>query len=111
MARMHSRARGKSGSTKPVKKVVSSWITYKPKEVELLVIKCAKEGLTSSQIGIKLRDAYGIPDVKLMTKKTITAILHEKDIKKDIPEDLMALIKKSILIRKHLEDNKHDQPA
>ncbi|MBU1201062.1 MAG: 30S ribosomal protein S15 [Nanoarchaeota archaeon] len=111
MARMHSRAKGKSGSTKPVKKVIPSWVTHKPKEVELLIVKYAKEGLTSSQIGIRLRDAYGIPDVKLITKKTINKILKEKEVQKEIPEDLIALIRKSIFIRKHLEENKHDQPA
>nr|MCK4930011.1 30S ribosomal protein S15 [Nanoarchaeota archaeon] len=111
MARMHSRARGKSRSTKPSKKVVPSWLKYKPKEVELLIIKYAKEGKNPSQIGIFLRDEYGIPDVKLVTKKSITKILKEKNLLKEIPEDLMALIRKAVLIRKHLGENKKDMPA
>lgn len=108
---MHSRARGKSRSTKPSKKVVPSWLKYKPKEVELLIIKYAKEGKNPSQIGIFLRDEYGIPDVKLVTKKSITKILKEKNLLKEIPEDLMALIRKAVLIRKHLGENKKDMPA
>ena len=108
---MHSRKRGKSGSTKPVNKSIPSWVGHKAKEIEMLVVKIAKEGMTTSQIGIKLRDSYGIPDVKLITGKTITKILTEKKLDKEIPEDLMALIKKSVLIKKHLEENKHDQPA
>ena len=108
---MHSRKRGQAGSTKPAKKVVPSWVSYKPKEIELLVVKYAKEGLTSSKIGIRLRDAYGIPDVKLITKKSISMILDERKLLKDLPEDMIALIKKSILLRKHLEENRHDQPA
>ncbi|KYK26824.1 30S ribosomal protein S15 [Euryarchaeota archaeon SM23-78] len=111
MARMHSRARGKSRSTRPSKKVAPSWLKYKPKEVELLVIKYAKEGKNPSQIGIYLRDGYGIPDVKLVTNKSITQILKEKNLLKEIPEDLMALIRKAVLIRKHLGENKKDMPA
>ncbi len=111
MARMHSRKRGKSGSTKPVVKNIASWMTHKPKEVEMLVVKFAKEGLTASRIGIKLRDAYGIPDVKTLVGKTITKILEEKELTKELPEDLLALIQKSVLIRKHLEENHLDQPA
>ena len=111
MARMHSRARGKSRSTKPSKKVVPSWLKYKPKEIELLIIKYAKEGKNPSQIGIFLRDEYGIPDVKLITKKSITQILKEKNLLKEIPEDLMALIRKAVFIRKHLGENKKDMPA
>lgn len=111
MARMHSRKKGKSGSTKPAKKVIPSWVKYKPKEIELLVVKYAKEGLAPSSIGVKLRDGYGIPDVKMITGKSVSEILNEKDLLKDLPEDLMALIKKSILVNKHLEENKQDKTA
>jgi len=111
MARMHSRAKGKSRSTKPSRRFVPGWLKYKPREVELLVVKYAKEGKNSSQIGLYLRDEYGIPDVKLVTKKSITQILKEKKLLKEIPEDLMALIRKAVLIRKHLADNKKDMPA
>jgi len=108
MARMHSRAKGKSGSTKPAKKSVPSWVQYKPKEVELLVVKYAKEGKKPSQIGLYLRDEYGIPNVKILTGKSITAILKDKKMQAEIPEDLLALIRKSVILRKHMESNKKD---
>ncbi len=111
MARMHSRAKGKSGSTKPSKKSVPAWVQYKPKEVELLVTKYAKEGKTASQIGIFLRDEYGIPDVKLITGKSVTKILADKNAAPEIPEDLSALIRKAVLIKKHLEEKKKDLTA
>ena len=78
MARMHSRAKGKSNSVRPTKKTNLSWLTYKPKEIELLVSKLAKEDKTPSQIGLYLRDNYGIPSVKQITGKTVTQILKEK---------------------------------
>ncbi|MBN2459552.1 30S ribosomal protein S15 [Candidatus Woesearchaeota archaeon] len=111
MTRMHSGAKGKSGSTKPSKKVVPSWLKYKPKEIELLIVKYAKEGKNPSQIGMYLRDEYGIPDVKVVTGKSITRILKDKNLLKEIPEDLMALIRRAVLLRKHLDDNKKDMSA
>jgi small subunit ribosomal protein S15 len=111
MARMHSGAKGKSRSTKPSKKVVPSWLKYKPKEIEFLIVKFAKEGKSPSQIGIYLRDEYGIPDVKTIVKKSITKILKEKNLSKEVPEDLMALIRKAVFIRKHLGENKQDMTA
>lgn len=111
MAKMHSRARGKSGSTKPIKKTIPSWVKYKPKEVELLVVKYAKEGKKPSQIGTRLRDVYGIPDIKTIVGKNVTEILKEKNLSLEFPEDLLALIKKSVFLRKHMEDNHKDFSA
>lgn len=111
MARMYSGRKGKSGSTKPSKITRLSWVRYKPNEIELLIAKLAKEGKTPSQIGLFLRDVYGIPNIKQVIGKNVTIILKEKNILSKIPEDLMALIKRSITLKKHLESNKHDVPA
>lgn len=111
MARMHSRAKGKSGSKKPIKKAVPSWLKYTAKEAELLVVKYAKEDKKPSQIGVLLRDQYGIPDINLVTGKSIGQIFKEKNINQEFPEDFIALIKKSVLLRKHLETNKKDVSA
>lgn len=111
MARRYSRKKGKAGSNKPAKPATPSWVIYKDKEVELLITKLAKEGKTSSQIGIVLRDTYGIPDSKLITKRSITKILGEKKLLSEIPEDLLSLIRRSIELNKHIEANKKDETA
>lgn len=111
MARMYSRKHGKSGSTKPVNKTTPSWVRYKSKEAEILVTKLAKEGNTASQIGLILRDQYGIPNTKSITKKSITKIMEEKELTGELPDDLMAVIRSNVLIRKHLENNKQDKVA
>jgi small subunit ribosomal protein S15 len=108
---MYSRARGKSGSKKPAGKTSYSWLTYKPKEVEMLIVKNAKEGKSPSQIGLVLRDTYGIPDVRTVLKKKITDVLKEKNLLKELPEDLMALIRKDVKIIKHAQTNKLDMTA
>ncbi len=93
MARMHSRKRGKSGSTKPIIKDKPVWVKYSKKEIEQIIVKLGKEGLTSAKIGLKLRDIYGIPDVKTITGKKITKILKENNLLPEIPFDLMDLMK------------------
>ena len=111
MARMYSRKKGKSGSNKPLDKTPKSWMRYKPKEVELLIVKLVKEGFDASKIGIELRDRYGIPSVKAITKKSVTDILKDKKLVKQLPEDLTQVIKRTIELKKHLEENKQDMTA
>jgi len=111
MARMYSKKRGRAGSKRPLRKTKQTWVRYKAKEAELLIGKIAKEGKTASQIGIVLRDTYGVPSVKLLTKKRVAQIMTEKEVSPEIPEDLMALIRKNIHLKKHIETNKQDQTA
>ena len=111
MARQYSGKRGKHGSKKPVNKAKPTWVSYADKEVEQLVVKLAKTGKTTSQIGLTLRDSYGIPDVKVITGKKITKIVEENKLLPNIPEDVTALMKKEINLMKHLEKNKHDMTA
>ena len=106
---MHSRKRGKSGSTKPEKKTKPAWVTYKPKDVEMLVAKLGKEGKTPSTIGLMLRDTYGIPDVKSLCGSSIVKILENKKLGLELPEDLNSLIKRLAALQKHLDNNHNDQ--
>lgn len=85
-----------------------TWIDYKPKEVEELVIKYAKQGMSCAQIGLILRDQYGIPSVKIITGKTISKILKEHKMYPKLPEDLLNLMKRAVEISAHLEKNKKD---
>jgi len=111
MARMYSRKKGKSRSTKPVNKIKPSWVRYSAKEIEQLVIKLGNSGESTSSIGIILRDTYGVPDVKVITKKRITKILEENKITFKLPENVTNLIKKDIALMAHLDDNKKDMPG
>ena len=108
MARMHARVKGKSGSKKPLESKVPKWVEKKPKEIITLIEKLAKQDLSSSQIGLTLRDSYGIPSVKLITGKSISKILTDAKLIGKIPEDLKNLINKAITIRKHLKLNRKD---
>ena len=109
MARKYSGSRGKSGSKKPFREKKPNWLRYSAKEAEQLTIKLVKAGKMPSQIGIILRDSYGIPDIKLVTKKSITKILEENKLSLKVPEDLYALIKKVTKLMKHLEAKPKDE--
>ena len=111
MARLYSRKKGKSGSKRPTVRVKPAWVTYDDKTVEQLVVKIAKAGKTASLIGIELRDTYGIPDVKAITKKPICQILKEHQLQSKLPDELKALIKTDIALMKHMEINKKDMPG
>ena len=108
---MYSRKKGKAGSKKPHLKSKTTWIRYNAKEVELLALKLAKEGKPASQIGLHLRDTYGVPDVRKTAGKKITGLLKERKVLPEVPEDLISLIKRSVLIKKHLSENHKDMGA
>jgi small subunit ribosomal protein S15 len=108
MARMHARRRGKSGSVRPHRKEAPEWSNTDVKAIEKVILDLRKEGVSTSRIGLVLRDSYGVPDVKLVCGKRIGEILEDNGFKTDIPEDLRNLITKALGLRKHLSTNKND---
>jgi small subunit ribosomal protein S15 len=105
---MHTHRHGKSHSIRPVTLSVPSWVTLSSKEIEELVVKYTKDGLTPSQIGIKLRDQHSIPLIKSITKKSMGEILEENNLKTEMPEDLDNIVKRAVGLQKHLKANKGD---
>jgi len=108
MGRMHTHRHGKSHSIRPVTLRAPSWITLGPKEIEDLVVKYTKDGMTPSQIGIKLRDQHSIPLIKPILKKSIGEILTENNLTSEMPEDLDNIVKKAVGLQKHLKVNNGD---
>ena len=84
------------------------WIAYSNEEIEEFIVKFKREGKTASQIGVILRDQYGIPSVKEVTGEKITEILRRNGHADEYPEDLMNLIRRAVNIRDHLEENPKD---
>ena len=108
MARLHTRKHGKSKSKKPESSNAQKWVDYSSEEVVNFVERLAKEGKTEAGIGLTLRDQYGIPSVKLLTGKTISKILAEKQLAPKYPSDLVALLRKAVNMRDHLKANQSD---
>ena len=107
MARTHARVKGKSGSKKPAVADLS-FVTIKKDKVVKLILDMAKEDVSLSIIGLKLRDTYGVPSVKKLVGKSISQILKENKMDLGVPEDLNALVVKAKALRKHLEHHKRD---
>lgn len=109
MARMHSRKRGRSGSTRPLSKRPPSWMKLTPDEVESLVVRYAKEGNSPSVIGVLLRDQHGVPLVKQATARTIGEILRKHNLRGEVPEDLNNLKNKALRMHRHLQSSRSDK--
>ena len=106
---MHARRKGKSGSKRPVeRKEHPKWSSLNPREVELHVLELAKQGKSTSEIGMILRDQYAVPDVRIATGKSISKIIEANNMKPEIPEDLRNLIGTALQIKKHIDTNKKD---
>ena len=111
MARMYSGKKGKSGSKKPLRKHKLTWVRYSNKEIEQLILKLAKQGKSQSEIGMLLRDTYGVPSIREILKKKLYKVLDENKLAPKLPEDLSSLIKHEIRIIKHFDRNKKDMHA
>jgi small subunit ribosomal protein S15 len=108
MAKMHTRKKGQSGSTKPLRTEPPAWSTMSEDEITKVIMDMWKQGISTSVIGMTLRDKYGVPDVKVATKKKLGQIIKEKGEQSAVPEDLYNLIVKAIGLRKHIVGNHKD---
>ena len=79
MARMYARKKGKSGSTKPMKRD-APWVKLKQAEVEEIIVRLAKQGKQSAEIGIILRAQYGIPSTRDGFNERIARIMKKHKV-------------------------------
>ncbi len=108
MARLHTHSKGKAGSKKPLSKSPPSWLAYKKEEIEAIIVKLAKKGKSTAEIGMILRDSYGVPDIRQILNKKIGKVLKEKGLAPETPEALANLRKREAQAKAHLDKNKKD---
>jgi len=108
MARMHTRRKGQAGSKKPIRTEPPKWSNTNKEEIENTIQQLASGGKGSSEIGMILRDRYGVPDVTLVTGKKVGQILKEKNVAPKVPEDIQRIILNVLDLNKHLLKNKKD---
>jgi small subunit ribosomal protein S15 len=109
LARMHIKRKGVSRSKKPHRKEPHQWVGLSADEIEKKIVEFAKQDNSTSNIGIMLRDIYGVPDIKLSTGKRVLKILDENSAAPSLPEDFSNLVTKAIRLRKHLTNNHKDK--
>src|SRR2546426_1187071 len=95
MARLHAHRKGKSGSTRPYLKANPEWVSMEKAEIEETIVRLHQEGLSTAAIGIRLRDAFGVPNVRLAAGRSVNQILTSKGVKFALPEDLASLIRRA----------------
>lgn len=111
MGRIYGQGKGISSSATPYKRTAPSWLKRDAKDVSDDVCKMARKGIKPSAIGVRLRDSFGISQVKAVTGNKILRILKKNGLAPEIPEDLWFLIKKAVQMRKHLERNRQDRDS
>ena len=84
-------------------------MNYSQDEVIAQIGKFAKDGLSQSEIGLKLRDSFGIPSAKIFLGKSIKEIFNEGKTKKPLPEDLSNLVQRAAKLKAHLESAHADR--
>ena len=67
MGRLHSKGKGISSSTVPYSRNPPAWLKASPDQVAEQICKLARKGAAPSQIGVVLRDAHGVAQVKTIT--------------------------------------------
>ena len=108
MARMHSKGKGTSGSSKPNNDTAPSWSESDKGTVEELILKYANDGHSSAKIGSLLRDIHAVPDVRLVMGERIYQTLSRNNLDSTYPEDMMNLMRKALSLIDHLSSNKKD---
>lgn len=108
MARLHAHRKGKSGSTRPFLKENPKWAGMEKAEIEETILRLHQEGLSAASIGVRLRDAHGIPSVRLATGRSLHEVLRSKGAKFPIPEDLASLMRRAADLQTHLKDHRKD---
>ena len=104
MAKLHSKKKGKSGSKRPKLTGVPEWSSYSKGEVEEIVRKLAREGVSPTKIGLILRDQYGVPLVSRVLGVKMKEFLANEALTAKFPDDLLSLIKRAVGMREHLKD-------
>jgi len=94
---------------RPTSRRAPTWSTYSTDEIVTQIVKMAKDGLTPSEIGLKLRDEYNIPLVKPVLGKSVLEVLEENGLRPSLPEDLDRLIKKAKILQEHLKAHRSDR--
>ena len=108
MGRMHSGGKGRSGSTRPNVSDLPEWSEQDASRVESLIVELNEQGNSNAMIGTILRDQHSVPSVKLLLGKSVGAVLEEAGKTREVPEELMNMMRKAQSIIDHLENNRKD---
>ncbi len=108
MARLHSKKKGKSKRKRAKRKEKAEFVELSEDKIKEIVRNLYQKGTPPAQIGLILRDEYGVPSFKAQTGKKVVEYLVEEKLYKTFPEDLLNLFRKAVRMHEHLKSNKKD---
>jgi small subunit ribosomal protein S15 len=109
VSRIHSGHKGRAGSHRPYPLQKPAWVTLDRAEIVEEALKLSKAGSNAAQVGMVLRDAYGIPSVRAVLGQRMTPLLKEAGVTPDLPDDLQALLKRVVHLQRHLQTHPKDR--
>lgn len=92
-----------------VEDIAEAELPMPKEEIEKLIIQYKKEGMNQARIGEALKREHSVMYPRQAIGKRITALLKEKNLADDMPEDLLNLMAKAVNLNKHLSSNKQDK--
>jgi len=108
MSRIHSGHKGRAGSHRPYPLTKPAWVTVSQEELVAQAVQLSKTGVSAAQVGMNLRDSFGVPSSRAVTGKRLGTLLKESAISPEIPDDLQALLKRVVHLQRHLETHPKD---
>jgi len=96
---------------KKITKKTAKETTLSRAEIEEQVVSLANAGHSASKIGLILRDEHGVKNFSEEVGKTIQMVLKENELLGEMPEDLLNLIRRSVVLFNHMHKNKKDYSA
>jgi small subunit ribosomal protein S15 len=93
----------------PVRDASPEWVPMLGREAEAKIVEMAKNGVQPAQIGLILRDTYGVPNIHELTGKKLGAIVSEAGAAPNVPQELTNLINRAIVLQEHLKANRKDR--
>lgn len=108
VSRIHSGRKGRAGSHRPFPLVKPEWVTATTEEIVAQATQLSKGGKSAAQVGLALRDGFGLPSSRAVTGKRLGALLAEHGLRPEIPDDLQALLKRVVHLQRHLETHPSD---
>ncbi len=108
MSRIHSGRKGRSGSHRPYPLTRPEWVSLSAEEVVAQAVQLAKGGRSASEVGLALRDGFGVPSARSVLGKRLGTVLADQGLRPEIPDDLQALLKRVVHLQRHLETHPND---
>ncbi|HTT44413.1 MAG TPA: 30S ribosomal protein S15 [Thermoplasmata archaeon] len=108
MSRIHSGHKGRAGSHRPYPLTKPAWVTVTEEELVAQAVQQSKAGISAAQVGMNLRDGFGVPSARAVTGKRLGVLLKEAGVPSEIPDDLQALLKRVVHLQRHLESHPKD---